>query len=407
MPRRASRRGGRPAPAGLITIIICLCLPGAAFAAAVASASGQRLRQRAGQEAAAELPMPTQGIFESCPLDSMLATCVQRLDVIRQAGLKVVAEPAGGTSLGALAQYAQAAQSLGLSVMWELSNPIWWREPPTGTGAATSFGAFASACGCQDNADVLAYTIGWLAGQPATYGYYAADDSMIAPGDEGGVTSYVSQIKQRDPAHVVMIGTFQDWQRRALVGAADLIGQEVYPVTTQSLMPQADHPDMWAYVRGTIDAAQQDARQAGKGTAFILQAFTWGDNVADGTAIGVCSQADSTASCDARLRYPAGAEQLALRNAVIRRARPRLIMWWSFQGTYGRVPADDSFADPGPAGDAARWAGLTSAIDAAAPLERPQQASPRQLELRNRARARLRARLRSQARARLRNRQSG
>jgi hypothetical protein len=326
----------------------------------------------------------------------MLPTCIQRLSTIHQAGLKVVVVAPGSTSLDALTSYSQAAQGLGMAVMWELSNPVWWREPPSGTGAASNFSGFAAACGCQSNQDLLAYAINWLAGQTATYGYYAVDDSMLGPDDRAGVSAYVAQIKQHDAAHRVMIGAFQPIQGRQYVAIADLIGQEVYPITTDHLLPAAQHPGMWAYIDATVNGAQQAARQAGKGSAFILQAFTWGDNLADGTAIGVCSQADSTASCNDRLRYPSGAEQVAIRNAVLAHAHPDLILWWSFPGTAGLPAPDDSFASIGPDEAAARWTGLSTAITA--PMTSP--VGSRATKLRERRQAELRAQRRRRARSR-------
>jgi hypothetical protein len=346
------------------------------------------LRHRSRNAAAQTLP--PQGIFDSCSLDSMLATCIQRLSTMRQAGLKVVVISAAGASLDALARYAQAAEGLGLAVMWELSNPVWWREPPNGTSAASSFSSFAAACGCQSNQDVLAFLINWLANQPATYGYYAADDSMLEPGDQAGVSAYVAQIKQHDAPHPVMIGAFQPTQRQQYVGIADLIGQEVYPITTSHLLPAPEHPTMWAYIDGAVTGAQQAARQAGKGSAFILQAFTWGDNVADGTAIGACSQADSTASCNGRLRYPSAAEQVAIRDAVLARAHPDLILWWSFQGTAGLAAPDDYFAPISADEAVTRWSGLSTAIGA--PMTRPRGSRAAKLRAqRRRARSRHRA----------------
>jgi hypothetical protein len=318
---------------------------------------------------AAAQTLPPQGIFENCPFDSMLPTCIQRLSMIYQAGLKVVVVAPGSASLDALASYSQAAQGLGLAVMWELSNPVWWREPPSGTGAASNFSGFAAACGCQSNEEVLAYVINWLAGLTATYGYYAVDDSMFGPDDRAAVSTYVAQIKQHDSAHPVMIGAFQPSQGQQYVEIADLIGQEVYPITTDHLLPAAAHPGTWAYIDATVRRAQQTARQAGKGSAFILQAFTWGDNLADGTAIGVCGQGDSTASCNDRLRYPSGAEQVAIRNAVLARAHPDLILWWSFQGTAGLPAPNDSFAPISADEAATRWTGLSTAITASMPSQ--------------------------------------
>jgi hypothetical protein len=283
-------------------------------------------------------------------------------------GLQVVVIPAWGASLDSLTQYAAAARGLGMSVMWELSNPAWWQQPSTDTGAASSFSQFASACGCSDNGALLAYVVRWLAALPSTYGYYAADDSMLSPGDSSGVASYVARIKQQDAGHMVLIGAANTGQGQQYEqGTVAQVGQEMYPVSTGSLLPASANQATWDSINFAATTTQRAADQAGKQSVAIIQAFSWGDNVDDGRAIGVCNSADTTASCAAKLRYPSGAEQLALRNAVLENAHPQLILWYSFNGTSGFAQTNTYNAPISPDEAAARWAGLSAAIQAPAP----------------------------------------
>ena len=180
--------------------------------------------------------------------------CTQRLGVMHAGGIKVVVVPGWGATLTSLMEYAATAHALGMSVMWELSNPGWWREPPTSTDMARYFPAFATGCGCTENGPVLSYMIGWLGALSGTYGYYAADDSMLSAGDRAGVAAYVSQIKQRDPSHTVLIGSFGLGQSQKYEGIADMIGDEIYPVTTTSLLPKRTAE------RGTRSRRQQAGR---------------------------------------------------------------------------------------------------------------------------------------------------
>jgi hypothetical protein len=327
---------------------------------------------------------PAQGIFDSCPLDTALPTCVQRLGVMRGGGLRVVVMPASGVSLPALAAYAAAANGLGMSVMWALSDPGWWRAPTAGADPAYDFAAFARVCGCRETA-LPTFVAQWLGRLPGTYGYYAADDSMLEPADDAGVAAYMAALKRGDSEHPAMIGAANSIQQRRYVGVADLVGQEIYPVTTTGFRSS------WA--GQTAAAVQRTASRAGKGSAFILQAFTWGDNLDDGRAIGACTASDSLASCAARLRYPSSAEQLALRDAVLRKAHPRLILWWSFQGTFGpAVPAGADQLVPTAAQVSSRWAGLAATIRARAPVSaaRARARAARKRTLRARHHARLR-----------------
>jgi hypothetical protein len=286
---------------------------------------------------------------------------------------------ASSGSLDSLTAYAAEAQQLGMSVMWEISNPTWWSDPPTSTNAASAFPALAAGCGCDQNGPLLTYTIRWLAQLPATYGYYAADDSMLQPSDATGVKTYVAQIKQLDPTRTVMTGAYGSQQQNTYEWFADVIGAENYPVTTTSLMPASANQPAWSAVGQWASQVQQAADAAGTQSAFILQAFTWGDNLADGEAVGVCNSGDTQASCYDKLTYPGAGDQLQLRNEVLLNAHPQLILWYSFPGTYGQAGDETYSIYPTGQTAASRWDGLTDAIQApypAPPTEATAAAAP-------------------------------
>ncbi|MGI8863633.1 MAG: hypothetical protein ACR2JH_04410 [Solirubrobacteraceae bacterium] len=324
--------------------------------------------------------MPAQGIFESCGLDTQMQTCVQRLGVMHQGGIKVVVIPANETSLNALAAYAAAAHSVGMSVMWAIGDQGWWQSSTTSTTESGRYSAFVSACGCSQNGPLISYIAHWLGALPGTYGYYAADDSMLSSGDRAGVAAYVARIKQQDPNHTLMISSANEGQGADYQRIADVVGQEIYPVTNSSLLPITANQDTWSSVGQTASNTQLDANAAGKQSAFILQSFSWGDNLDDGTAIGGCSPSDSKLSCYQKLRYPSSSEQLALRNTVLRNAHPKLILWWSFQGTYGQAGNDTYSIYPTGGAAAAHWNGLAAAIKAPAPTVKARVASRRRAQ---------------------------
>jgi hypothetical protein len=311
--------------------------------------------------------LPPEGIFENCNLDSQMPTCVQRLQVMHQGGFQIVVIPAASASPNSLASYASNAQSLGMSVMWEIGNPSWWTDPATSTMMSGYYGGFAALCGCDQNGPLLAYVVHWLGQLPGTYGYYAADDTMLSPGDEAGVASYVAQIKQQDPSHLVMIGSADQSQTSSYVGVADAIGTEIYPFTTNPLMPVSANQDEWGGVAQWASGAQQTADQSGKQSAFILQAFSWGDNLSDGETIGACTASDTPVSCYDKLPYPSPSEQLQLRNEILLHAHPKVILWWSFPGTDGDVTGDTYSIYPSGSDAATRWAGLAAAVQAPYP----------------------------------------
>jgi hypothetical protein len=174
----------------------------------------------------------------------------------------------------------------------------------------------------------------------------------------------MARIKQLAPGHPAMIGAYSGPQRDAYQSIADLIGQEVYPVTTDPILPFESHGATWDRVTQLASATQSSADRAGTPSAFILQAFSWGDSLSDGQGIGVCSASDTMDSCNTRLRYPSGAEQLALRDAILRNANPALILWYSFPGTYGSAVPDVNNRNPTGAEAAGRWTALSAAIKA-------------------------------------------
>jgi hypothetical protein len=307
--------------------------------------------------------MPTEGIFENCNVDTTMATCLQRLQVMHDGGIQVVVFPAQDGSPANLAAYDQAAHQLGMSVMWALSNQGWWLNQEV----QTYYPGFAAACGCSDNASLLSYMVHFFASLPATYGYYAADDSVLPNSDQAAIASYVAQIKAADPVGQVMIASADQSQASQYQHIGDLNGAEIYPVSTDSLLPIGANQGTWDGVGATAAQAQQAADGVHHASAFILQAFSFGDNLDDGQAIGACSPNESKLACWNQVQYPSAAAQLELRNEVIQNAHPKLILWWSFQGTFGDAMGDTYSIYPTGASAAAHWAGLTAAINAPAP----------------------------------------
>lgn len=323
-----------------------------------------------GAHPASAATAPREGTFENCPLDTAMPVCAHRLRVMRAGGMRVVLISAGSGSLPALARYAATAHRLGMSVMWELSNPGWWQEPSTSTAMAGYFPSFATACGCKQTSPLLAYLTRWLGGLPGTYGYYAADDSMLPRHDRAAVASYVHEIKHNDHRHTVLISSFSQSQATQYEGLADETAQEIYPVKTRSLLPVRANQSVWSSVARSAARTQRAATRAHKPSAFILQAFTWGDNIDDGISTRACTAAESKWSCHARLRYPSAAAQLELRNEVLLHAHPKLILWWSFPGTYGQAGNDTYSIYPTGKQAATRWAGLSAAVRAPMPWAR-------------------------------------
>jgi hypothetical protein len=273
--------------------------------------------------------LPAEGIFDNCDISQTLNTCEQNLQAMHQAGLQVAVLAVGGNSLSDLTTYATYAQNLGMSIMWELNDPGFWGGEWTGSSASIDFPGFSTACSCTASNQVFDYLIKWLAALPATYGYYAADDSVLAPGQKSDLTQYVNRIKALDPSSMVMVGSSPS-QGTAYASTGATIGNEIYPETTNDLMPAANNLATWDSVEQGASQAQSSATAHGAQSAFILQAFSFGDNLIDGQDVGVCTASMSEATCAGKLHYPSAATQLQLRNEVLEHAHPKLIIWYTF-----------------------------------------------------------------------------
>jgi hypothetical protein len=306
---------------------IAVLLVAIAVTFATSAAVGLAATPAARAHAAGSLPL--EGIFDSCSLNSSLTTCEQDLLQMHQAGLQVAVVSAAWDTPDEISTYASYAQSIGMSVMWELNDPGFWGGAWIGSSAAGDWPAFSAACGCTATTDVLNYLIGFLAGLPATYGYYAADDWTLTPSQKGGLKQYVSEIQGVDPNHMVMVGSSQG-QGSTYYSSGATMGNEIYPVTTASLMPYGSNLATWDGVQQSAGQDQRLATRSGTQTAFILQAFTFGDNLDDGEAVGVCTAAMTPAHCASLLQYPSEAAQLELRNAVLLNSHPKLILWYTF-----------------------------------------------------------------------------
>lgn len=334
---------------------VCLVAAAALLAAALpASASARTL--------------PPEGIFDVCSLDTQMSTCLQRLQVMHDGGFQVVVITVDSTSLTSLQTYANAAHSLGMSVMWAISDAGWWSSPLSSSVQNNGYWSnFATACGCTQDGQILSSMVHWLGSLPGTYGYYAADDSMLSAGSTSGVSQYVSTIKAADPNHPVILSSGDESQTAQYERFGDMNASELYPITTSTLMPVSSNRDWWDGMAQEASYDQGLANRAGKSSAFILQAFTFGDNLSDGQAVGVCTPSMSQQQCWNRLRYPTAADQLQLRNEVLKHSSPRIILWYSFPGTYGQAGSDTYSLYPTGATAASEWGGLTAAINAPAP----------------------------------------
>lgn len=329
---------------------------------------------------ASAMAHPAEGMFDACDLSARLTTCEQRLNAMQAGGITVVLQnlPNANVTLSEIQQYADYANGLGMSVMWELNEPTLWTESASDTSLPGDLNAFSSACNCNTIGGLTTYIVQWLAALPNTYGFYAADDSSITIAMRNQLTQYVARVRAADPGHMVMIGINNgDGTMFASTGAT--LGAEIYPVTNTSMMPAntGDNAQVWNWEAGWIGAVQHSDNVQHVASAFILQAFDWGDNIIDGEMVGACTSTMNQQTCYQQLQYPSSAAQIQMRNEVLQNSSASLILWYNFAETYGQSGNDtfNTYPTGGTATD--RWSGLQAAIKAPYPLTAQQRAAAR------------------------------
>lgn len=318
-------------------------------------------------------PLPPQGIFTSCDVAASLSACEARLPVITGAGLKLVVE--GLPPLGpALLQYLAALKADGLQAVWEMIDPGWWgydgagplAYDPAGQNMLAADPSWASACGCETNTALLAFIARTLTASGATYGWYLADDSQLEgtqpyPLSEAlaGIRRFSSDLHAAAPGTRTLLGAWgldDTTLLQQASGTTDMAAQEMYPFASYGSVPVADSDALSQVARGAR-SVQRIADADATASAFVLQAFSWGECSADAAASGA----------DPGSPYPSAAEMSGMRDSVLANARPALILWYTLEETIGWPAGQEPAGCAAPADPAARLAALTAAVKAPYP----------------------------------------
>jgi hypothetical protein len=305
------------------------------------------------------------GIFASCPPSE--SACFARLGVARGMGFELLLNM-GGLASGpeAARQYAADAEALGMNIAWPLSDESWWLHfDPAGTNLLYAHQAWADACGCTDNQGLVEYVVSTLASFPNTWGWYAADDlSIRSPDRVDDVTAWTQRLKQLAPGTSTVIAV---WDNLATYrDAADYVAQESYPFgLPRGLGSTTPLEDVAALARHTQRATPGRA-------SFILQAFSWGDNMWDAQATGGCSHGETPAECLPQFRYPTAREQRQQRQTILLNSQPALMLWYGLPGTIGpyQPVTDPNYTAPTREQAALQMRSLSAAVTAPPPVTR-------------------------------------
>jgi hypothetical protein len=348
----------------------------------------------------AQASVPLQAAFERCHLDARLSTCNARLDQMHQGGLGAVLDDSVGYSLPNMQAYAGHANAIGMQTIWAIGNTGWWDASykSTGKNMLALYASFASACGCKTNQQLLTYMVQWLANLPGTWGWYIADDTWLCwdTSPQGNCTlaqkkaqhdrlkNFAAAVKKAAPSKKGIVANFgsadQYWGVNDLTyyqDVSDMVAAEAYPVKYAST--GADPVGAAITVSNVAVKEQQAASAAGKSSAMILQAFTWGDNLGDGMAVAAngsgCASTDTPASCNSKLRYPNAEELSVMRHAALNNSSPTIVLWYYFPDTAGfsstsetcsptqlDTPGAGCTVAPTTAETQTRWADLSAAL---------------------------------------------
>jgi hypothetical protein len=311
---------------------------------------------------AAPPQLPTQGVYEWCNPATSADGCVHRLQLISQAGFRVVANDLVFQDLTEerIRAYAQAAAAAGVRVIWPLHTLPFRDADPHANNLLATYPDLAARCGCSDNQGLFAYLIGVLRGLPNTWGYYLVDEP--APSTHSALIDWVARIKALDPDHPRIImgcGICEGGPDKNVAWFADLdvtLGTDAYPVFGGA--PDPSHS--YTSVAQNVSALDRIARGAGRPQVIALQSWSWGDSEFDSQAAGVDP---------ASMRYPTREEIEAQRNAAIQNAHPDLILWFTLTQVIGWEPGQRPWYWAEPSDPAHRWSNLIDGAFAPPPSQ--------------------------------------
>jgi hypothetical protein len=254
--------------------------------------------------------LPPQGVYESCA-PSEGASCLEHLQQIAQGGFQLILNynQLYGSEAQQLA-YAARAKSLGIKIIWALSDPAFWN----GTDLRHQFGTLAATCHCSDNAGFISYVVHLAKALPATWGYYVGDE--VKPGNLDKMKAFADLVRQSDPSHPRLYISSEDIKTLGANLApfgdtAEVLGADNYPVSTWPINT----------LSSIAHGVQTVANDNGKRSAMVLQAFSWSQYPSETWR---CSPFPTCA------HFPTQAEMREMRDLVLHNAHPALLLWYSY-----------------------------------------------------------------------------
>ena len=243
--------------------------------------------------------LPPQGLYEGCAPGAALDSCIANLKQMRAAGFRYVLNySAWYGSPDQVLHYADAAQALGMKVIWPLNHPAW----RSASGLSQNYPTLVKGQGDLSNPAFIAFAINLVKNHPATWGFYTGDE--VPPNQAWQVAALSKVVRNLAPGKPQLYVARPGARLlKPFIGFSNFAGADVYPIG-------------YGDPHTRVSAARTSALTAGSGTqpVMVLQAFSWSQYLPSLPPA-----------------YPTRRQTLAMRNAAIRFARPRMILWYSFQ----------------------------------------------------------------------------
>jgi hypothetical protein len=125
-----------------------------------------------------------------------------------------------------------------------------------------------------------------------------------------------------------LIAAYVDDSLGAAEAGTQACAQTYLPTFAGSASHQSTLANSLVEFYPVLDHRSRVGRVPSPGSAgYILQAFSWGDNIWDGTHAGRCTSTDDPAACSSRYQAPSG-RQLHAEWCGALRHHPRVILWY-------------------------------------------------------------------------------
>ena len=272
-----TRLDSRPVALALTTAAVLLCSL-SVTAGASAAPQGHKQGRTSDQGKARKASEPVSGIYDACaysdPLKMALPNCDDRLRALRRGGFDVVLNYwSAAMSIDENLSYAGKAASLGMRVIWNLSN---YRN---------------------QTLDQKLELVRATASHPTTWGYYIGDE--VRPEDRAPVAQLSAAVRGVTRKPLMFVSRPNRSLMKPFRKLADYVGPDSYPYGP------FDPP--------TCGTARWASKMAPRDPVMVLQAFSW-----------------SMDYPDVQPQWPSARQMRRMRDAAIRCGDPELLMWFCF-----------------------------------------------------------------------------